>query len=229
MHVTYFSYLKPRPPLATVDPPDQTEWHVASRQCAEASGRRVSSSRDSKGSISAANGGERIFVTFFFTCSVFRARFSFRQKLARPKRPGKLVNGNFGHECRDTTDDVWHQTNPTSWEAVRGWLYATRMKSYNPLFRIVANIVWYIIVHVGDFILSLLRLYLWFFRTFIYGFLHTWGLGGNLLFSDLGIFCCSIQRVYTNSHKSLILFYGSFLNFGTNSYTLIHTINLQIV
>jgi len=37
---------------------------------------------------------------------------------------------------------------------------------------------------VGDFILSLLRLYLCFFRTFIYRFLHTWGLGGNLHFSD---------------------------------------------
>ncbi len=35
----------------------------------------------------------------------------------------------------------------------------------------VARIVWYKIVHVRDFILSLLRLYLVFFRTFIYGFL----------------------------------------------------------
>ena len=43
------------------------------------------------------------------------------------------------------------------------------------------------------------------------------------------IFCCSIQRFYTNSHKSLILFYGSFLNFGTNSYKLIRTIVIQIV
>ena len=53
--------------------------------------------------------------------------------------------------------------------------YAIRMKLYNPLFRMVARFFSYIIVHVGDFILSLLRLYLCFFRTFIYGFLHTWG------------------------------------------------------
>jgi len=72
----------------------------------------------------------------------------------------------------------------------------------------VARIVWYKIVHVGDFILSLLRLYLVFFRTFIYGSFH---------------------RFYTNSHKWLILFHGSFLNFGANSYKLIHTINLQII
>jgi len=30
--------------------------------------------------------------------------------------------------------------------------YAKRMKSYNPLFRMVARIFWYKIVHVGDFI-----------------------------------------------------------------------------
>jgi len=47
---------------------------------------------------------------------------------------------------------------------------------------------------------------------------------GEPPFFQTGIFCCSIQRFYTNSHKSLILFYGSFLNFGTNSYKLIHTI-----
>ena len=55
------------------------------------------------------------------------------------------------------------------------------------------------------------------------------GAYGGTPFFQTGIFCCSIQRFYTNSHKSLILFYGSFLNFGTNSYKLIHTINLQIV
>jgi hypothetical protein len=70
----------------------------------------------------------------------------------------------------------------------RGWLYAIRMKSYNPLFRMVARIFSYIIVHVGHFILSLLRLYLYFFRTFIYWFLHTGGLGGNLLFFRLKYF-----------------------------------------
>jgi len=97
------------------------------------------------------------------------------------------------------------------------------MKSYNPLLWMVARIFSYKIVHVGDFILSLLRLYLVFFGTFIYGFLHTWGLGGNLHFFRL------IQRFYTNSHKSLILFFGSFLNFGMNSYKLVPTINLKIV
>ena len=39
----------------------------------------------------------------------------------------------------------------------------------------VATIFSYKIVHVGDFILSLLRLYLCFFRTFFYEFFHTWG------------------------------------------------------
>ena len=73
-----------------------------------------------------------------------------------------------------------------------------------------------------------MRLYLYFFRTFIYEFLNTWGLGGNLHFLR-SIFCCSIQRFYTNSHKSLILFYGSFLNFYTNSYKRIHTIVIQII
>jgi len=48
--------------------------------------------------------------------------------------------------------------------------YAIRLKSYNPLLWMVVRIVWYKIVHVGDFILSLLRLYLYIFRTFIYGF-----------------------------------------------------------
>ena len=41
--------------------------------------------------------------------------------------------------------------------------YAIGVKSYNPLLWMVARIVWYKIVHVGDFILSLLRLYLFFF------------------------------------------------------------------
>jgi hypothetical protein len=70
----------------------------------------------------------------------------------------------------------------------RGWLYATRVKSYNPLLWMVARIRSYKIVHVGDFLLSHLRLYLCFFRTFIYGFLHTWGLGGNLHFFRLKYF-----------------------------------------
>jgi hypothetical protein len=104
--------------------------------------------------------------------------------------------------------------------------------NHNPLLWMVARIFSYKIVHVvGDFILSLLRLYLCFFRTFFYEFLHAWGQVGNLhfLFFQTNIFWCSIQRFYTNSHKSLILFYGSFLNFYTNSYKRIHTIVIQIV
>jgi len=122
-----------------------------------------------------------------------------------------------------------HRSHWASVLMVPGVDYAKRMKSYNPLLWMVAGIVWYKIVHVGDFILSLLRLYLCFFHTFIYGFLHTWGLGGNLHFFRLKYFLLFNPRFYTNSHKSLILFYGSFLNFGTNSYKLIHTINLQII
>ena len=57
------------PLLATVDPPDQTERQVASRQCAEASGYRVLLSHNGKGSISAANGGGRNCVTFFLLTS----------------------------------------------------------------------------------------------------------------------------------------------------------------
>ena len=67
-------------------------------------------------------------------------------------------------------------------------LYAIRMKSYNLLLWMVARIFSYKIVHVGNFMLSHLRLYLCFFRTFIYRFLHTWGLGGNLHFFRLGYF-----------------------------------------
>jgi hypothetical protein len=73
----------------------------------------------------------------------------------------------------------------------------------------VAYIVWYIIVHVGDFILSLLRLFSGFFfvhlstDSFIPG-----AKGGTSIFSDYCIFCCSFHRFCMNSHKSLILFYG---------------------
>ena len=48
-HVTIFSYFKPRPPLATDDPPDQTEQNVASRQCDEAPGERASASDNGLG------------------------------------------------------------------------------------------------------------------------------------------------------------------------------------
>jgi hypothetical protein len=92
----------------------------------------------------------------------------------------------------------------------------------------VARIFWYKIVHVGDFILSLLRLYLFF--PYIYVLIPSYrGPRGEPPFFQTVIFCCSILRFYTNSHKSLISFYGSFLNFGTNSYKLIHTIIIQIV
>jgi hypothetical protein len=40
------------------------------------------------------------------------------------------------------------------------------------------------IVHVGDFILLLLRLYLYIFRAFIYGFRYTWGQGRNFHFFE---------------------------------------------
>jgi len=47
--VTFFSYFKPRPPLTTDDPPDQTEQIVASRQCDEAPGERASASDNGLG------------------------------------------------------------------------------------------------------------------------------------------------------------------------------------
>jgi len=47
--VTFFSYFKPRPPLATDDPPDQTEQNVTSRQCDEAPGERGSASDNGLG------------------------------------------------------------------------------------------------------------------------------------------------------------------------------------
>mgnify|MGYP006195565585 FL=1 len=56
-HVTFFSYFKPRPPLATDDPPDQTEQNVASRQCDEAPGERASASDDGLGCFRVAKGG----------------------------------------------------------------------------------------------------------------------------------------------------------------------------
>jgi len=59
----------------------------------------------------------------------------------------------------------------------------------------VARIVWYKIVHVGDFILSLLRLYLYIFCTFIYGFRYTWGQGRNLRFFRLRYFSLFIPSL----------------------------------
>jgi len=68
---------------------------------------------------------------------------------------------------------------PMASSIVRGWLYAIRMKSYNPFLWMVARIFSYKIVHVGDFILSHLSLYLCFFRTFIYGILSYLGPRGE--------------------------------------------------
>jgi hypothetical protein len=45
----HFLDFKPRPPLATDDPPDQTEQNVTSRQCDEAPGVRVSVSDNGLG------------------------------------------------------------------------------------------------------------------------------------------------------------------------------------
>ena len=63
MHVTFLSYFKPRPPLATDDPPDQTEQHAASRQCDEAPGERASASDDGLGCFRVEKGGDRISAT----------------------------------------------------------------------------------------------------------------------------------------------------------------------
>ena len=60
-----FSYLKPRPPLATDDLPDQTEQYVASRQCDEVPGERVSVSNDGLGCFRVAKGGGSDFVYIF--------------------------------------------------------------------------------------------------------------------------------------------------------------------
>ncbi len=62
-HVTFFSYFKPRPPLATDDPPDQTEQHVASPQCDEAPGERASTSDNGLVRFRVARGGDRISAT----------------------------------------------------------------------------------------------------------------------------------------------------------------------
>jgi len=84
----------------------------------------------------------------------------------------------------------------------RGWLYATWMKSYNLLLWIVARIVWYKIVHVGDFILSLLILYLFFLSYNIYIRIPLYlGLrGGTSIFSD--VFCAVRSIVFIRIHIS---------------------------
>ena len=75
----------------------------------------------------------------------------------------------------------------------------------------VARIVWYKIVHVGNFILSLLRLYLYIFRTFIYGFRYTWGQGRNLHFFRLTYFSLFIPSLLYEFTQFANFFDGSLL------------------
>ncbi len=65
MHVTFFSYLKPRPPLATDDPPDRTEQHDTSQQCDEVPGQRALASDDRFGCFRVAKGGGSDFGYIF--------------------------------------------------------------------------------------------------------------------------------------------------------------------
>ena len=95
--------------------------------------------------------------------------------------------------------------------------YAIRMKLYNPLFRMVARFFSYIIVHVADFYCIFETISMFF--SYIYLRIPSYlGLRGEpFIFSDsfFTFFRCSFQRFYTNSYKSLILFYGSFLKLLT--------------
>jgi hypothetical protein len=52
-----FSYLKPRPPLATDNLPNQTEQHSASQQCDEVPGERALAADDGLGCFRVAKGG----------------------------------------------------------------------------------------------------------------------------------------------------------------------------
>ncbi len=70
----------------------------------------------------------------------------------------------------------------------RGWLYAIRVKLYNPLLWMVARIVWYKIFRVGYFILSLLRLYLLFFVHLSTDSVIPWAKGVTSIFSRLKYF-----------------------------------------
>ena len=66
-HLSYacniFSYLKPRPLLATDNPPDQTEQYFVSQQCDEVPGQRVLASDHGLGCFRVAKGGGRILAT----------------------------------------------------------------------------------------------------------------------------------------------------------------------
>jgi hypothetical protein len=90
--VTFFSYLELRSPLVTDDPPDQTEAHVVRRQCAEVPGQRALSSHDGMGLIKAASrgGGADFHYLVYLPILPFGFQFA-RQKLARPKKPSKLI------------------------------------------------------------------------------------------------------------------------------------------
>jgi hypothetical protein len=65
------NYLELRPLLATDGLSNQTKAHVASQQCAEATGQRVLPLHDGIGLIKAAKWGDRIFVTFLPTYLAF--------------------------------------------------------------------------------------------------------------------------------------------------------------
>jgi len=99
----------------------------------------------------------------------------------------------------------------------KGVEYASWMKSYNPLLWMVARIVWYKIVHVGDFILSLLILYLFFLPPF---FQTVFCAVRSIVFIRIHIRFCSmghswiLVRIHTNLFIQLI-----YKLYSTNSYT----------
>ena len=88
--VTFLNYLERRPPLATDDPPNQTEQHVTRRQCAGATGQRASPSHNRWGSTKAMRGGGRLLLHLLPSAWSFVFKIA-RQKLVKHKRPSKLV------------------------------------------------------------------------------------------------------------------------------------------
>ena len=71
MHVTFFSYLKPRPLIATGNPPNQIKQHDASRQCDEAPGERVPASDNGLAYFRVAKGGVGFWLHLEITYLVF--------------------------------------------------------------------------------------------------------------------------------------------------------------
>jgi hypothetical protein len=91
-HVIFFSYFKPRPPLATDNPPDQTEQHVASRQCDEVPGEMALASDNGWGGFRVAKGGDRISATSLnYVPGLLSPKKLSRRKLVQLERPGNLV------------------------------------------------------------------------------------------------------------------------------------------